>query len=130
MLQGVSDNVWLNIHRKSKHENGFNYECNICHKGFNQAIQYHSHCANHLNIVLEKCSVCVTEFRSPGCLKKHLNVCKHNLNRSDEAKYVWAVCSASFSTKHGLDGHRRRKHQPFRYLCAECKLAFGWRSSF
>ena len=96
MLQGVSDNVWLNIHRKSKHENDFKYVCNICHKGFNQAIQYRSHCANHLRIVLEKCSFCDTEFRSPDCLKKHLNFGKHNLNRRDEAKYVWAVCSASF----------------------------------
>ena len=87
----------LNIHRKSKHEKDFKHVCQICQKGFNQAIQYCSHCANHLNAVLEKCSFYDTEFRSPGCLKKHLNVCKHNPKRSDAAKYVCAVCSPNMA---------------------------------
>ena len=65
----------LNMHRKSKHKKDFMHACNICQKGFNQAIQYLSHCANHLSVVLEKCSFCDIEFWSWGCLKKHLNVC-------------------------------------------------------
>ena len=119
----------LTLHKKNKHDNVFKFICQICQKGFNQATQYRFHCANHLNVSFEKCLHCKKEFRSPGCLKKHLSVCKDNPDHQDVGKFVCHVCSASFSAKHSLSYHRQGKHQPPRYQCKECPKAYAWRSS-
>lgn len=119
----------LTLHKKNKHEHSFKHICQMCNKGFNQTIQYRFHCANLLNVAFEKCTFCKTEFTSPGCLRRHLRICKDNPEHEQENAYQCSVCSSSFPTKHGLKYHMKGKHQPPRYRCSKCGNRFAWRSS-
>ena len=119
----------LSLHKRSKHEKVFKFTCQMCQRGFNQATQYRFHCANHLNVSLEKCGFCGKEFTSPGCLKRHLLICQDNPDQQDVGKFVCPVCSAAFTTKHSLNYHQQGKHQPPKYKCLECTKAYAWRSS-
>ena len=107
----------------------YSNSCQICQKGFNQAIQYGFHLANHINVSFEKCSFCRKEIKSPGCLKKHLLVCTDNPDHVHVGKCVCPVCSTSFLAKHSLTYHRQGKHQPPKCKCKECPKACAWRSS-
>ena len=119
----------LNLHRKSKHENAFKFQCQMCGKGFNQAIQYRGHCATHLNVPVEKCQHCSKEFQAPGSLKKHLRICTDNPSHEESTQFVCDVCSSSFTTKDGLKYHQKGKHQPPKYQCDKCLKSYAWRSS-
>ena len=118
----------LNLHISNKHDKIFKYMCQMCQKGFNQAIQYRCHCAKHLKVSLQRCSYCGKDFRSPGCLKEHVLICKENPNHVD-AQFVCPVCSSSFSTRCSLQYHKRGKHQPPKYHCSKCWKSYAWRSS-
>ena len=128
-VKGFRAKYGITLNKKNKHDNVFEFMCQICQKGFNQAIQYGFHLANQINVSFEKCSFRRKEFRSPGCLKKHLLVCKDNPDHVHVGKLVCLVCSASFLAKQSLTFLRQGKHQPPKCKCKECPKACAWRSS-
>ena len=49
-FKGFKSKFGLSLHKKNKHENMFKHTCEICGKGYNQAVQFKFHRANHVNI--------------------------------------------------------------------------------
>ncbi|OWF43059.1 Zinc finger protein 333 [Mizuhopecten yessoensis] len=124
----------LKLHIKNKHELTFKHLCDICGKGFNQAVQYRLHCSSHTVGQDNVCPTCKAEFSVESSLKRHIRICKkRNASTteeiSDSCRHKCEQCHASFSTKDGLRSHVTGMHQEAKFQCNMCDKVYQWRSS-
>jgi hypothetical protein len=118
----------LKLHTKDKHLHIYKHKCTVCDKGFNQAIQFKHHCAQHLEFAILKCEKCGKSLKGHGSLKRHqVLACEKSPGHKGEV-FSCDDCFKEFASKDRLKSHQKGMHGPERYVCARCGKKYRWRS--
>lgn len=104
------------------------YSCETCGSGFMRMSSLQSHLRLHRGLKsrdmpLDKhfrCQHCEKPFRRMCEVKKHINAVHLGLR-----PYVCEMCTASFTTKEGLQRHFRNHSGEKPYRCEHCGKGFG-----
>lgn len=145
----------LDSHRKTVHAVDRPHACNICNKKYKTAIGLRSHAVSHSSVRPFQCDVCESSFKTkatlyahklkhndtrpfscPSCdkrFKTEMHLTTHLLTQGpdhDKTKFTCILCDQDFTSKFGLKGHMRRKHDVFtesitpslrkKYSCEVC----------
>lgn len=145
----------LMTHINTTHLNRHPYNCNICGKGFLDALNFNEHQNGHAGAKAFSCVVCQKEFPFSRYLMAHqkrkhvvtidgvllpyqcelckkvlstaLNLQKHNLQQHENAHHLCDICGKYFKSKDKLRLHSKMHTSIKPYKCGYCVKSFAKR---
>jgi KRAB domain-containing zinc finger protein len=101
------------------------FDCQLCPAVFDSNNSYHNHIAQHGEIRLYRCTVCIESFQKRTDLSRHV-LTKHNEDLPKQKSC--STCKLTFKTTFHLNRHNVTKHSDIKpFKCEEngCQQAFA-----
>lgn len=99
--------------------------CQLCPAEFDTNNSYHNHVAQHSDLALYRCKICIESFQKRNDLSRHI-ITKHNEQIPNQKSCT--ACKLTFKTTFHLNRHNVTKHsdvKPFKCEQDGCEQAFA-----
>ncbi|KAG8247946.1 Zinc finger and BTB domain-containing protein 41 [Homalodisca vitripennis] len=105
-------------HKRRSHADNAVYECDICHKTFNDRTVASKHRLIHTDDFKYCCEVCNRPFKYVHDLKRHRSI------HFDEKPFDCEICGKKFKHKSNLKTHQATHYSTKPYSCTLCDKRF------
>ncbi|KAL1517649.1 hypothetical protein ABEB36_001387 [Hypothenemus hampei] len=105
-----------------RHENNFNFRCNICGKGFVGSKKLQDHLEIHTGVPKYECEVCSKKFTVKNYLNLHVRYNHKKEVFGIEEGFQCEVCGRKFTFEKSLIRHLSVIHKIGKNLQVECQI--------
>ncbi|XP_058061886.1 zinc finger protein 613-like [Anopheles bellator] len=117
--KGFQNRSYLTAHRRA-HNTVRNFQCNLCGQTFKAKQAMLNHKNRHLGLKPFACDHCDKQFTTNPLLQRHV-LEKHPVTSATEVRYPCEDCGKSFTSRSYLKVHRKIHRNERSFVCEICQ---------